>query len=356
VALLDTVLFGYQWPIIAAINKGLNSSPPNCLISTVDGLLRAVAATGCQLTFVQELFPHLNYFFMNVFVTGASGFVGSAVVQELRQAGHQVVGLARSDASAQALVAAGAQVLRGDLNDLESLKRGATAADGVIHLAFNHDFSQYLAAATTDKEAIEALGSVLTGSNRPLVVTSGLAGFEMGHTATEEDVPAAFARTSEQTALALVPQGVHASVVRLAASVHDAGDHGFVPYLIQVARQKGEAAYIGEGQNRWPAVHRLDAARLFRLVVEQGVAGARYHGVADEGIALRDLATIIGQHLNVPVVSKSAEEAAEHFGWMARFAGLDMSASSALTQQRLGWHPSHPGLLADLEQGHYFAS
>ncbi len=292
---------------------------------------------------------------MKVFVTGASGFVGAAVVQELRQAGHQVLGLARSEASAQALTAAGAEVLRGDLGDLDSLKRGAAAADGVIHLAFNHDFSQYQAAAATDQHAIEALGSVLAGSDRPLVVTAGLAGFEPGRLATEDDVPAAFARLSERTALALVPQGVRALVVRLAPSVHDAGDHGFVPYLIEVARQKGEAAYIGEGLNRWPAVHRLDAARLFRLALENGPAGARYHGVGDEGIAFRDLAAVIGRHLHVPVVSKSTEEAAGHFGWMASFAGLDMAASSTLTQQRLDWHPIHPSLLADLEQGHYFA-
>jgi nucleoside-diphosphate-sugar epimerase len=293
---------------------------------------------------------------MKVFVTGASGFVGSAVVQELQQAGHQVLGLARSDASAQAITAAGAEVLRGNLTDLDSLKRGAAAADGVIHLAYNHDFSQYEAAAVTETNAIGAMGSVLVGSDRPLVVTSGFAGFAPGHLATEEDMPAVAVRTSEQAVLALVSQGVRASVVRLAASVHDAGDHhGFVPYLIGLARQKGEAAYLGEGLNRWPAVHRLDAARLFRLALEQGQAGARYHGVGDEGIAFRDLAAVIGQHLNVPAVSKAAEEATDYFGWMARFAGLDMAASSALTQQRLGWQPTHVGLLADLEQGHYFA-
>jgi len=293
---------------------------------------------------------------MKVFVTGASGFVGSAVVQELLQAGHQVLGLARSDASAQAITAAGAEVLRGDLTDLDSLKRGAAAADGVIHLGYNHDFSQYEAAAVTETNAVEAIGSVLAGSDRSLVVTSGFAGFAPGRLATEEDMPAVAVRTSEQAALALVAQGVRAMVVRLAASVHDAGDHGFVPYLIGLARQKGEAAYLSEGLNRWPAVHRLDAARLFRLAVEQGQAGARYHGVGDEGIAFCDLAGVIGQHLNVPVVSKSAEKVADHFGWMARFAGLDMAASSALTQQRLGWQPTHVGLLADLEQGHYFAS
>ena len=292
---------------------------------------------------------------MKVFVTGASGFVGSAVVPELLQAGHQVLGLARSDASAQALRAAGADVLRGDLTDLASLKRGAAATEGVIHLAFIHDFSQYQAAAATDHQAIAAMGSVLAGSGRPLVVTSGLAGLPAGRLATEATESAGVGRTSEQAALALVAQGVRASVVRLAPSVHDEGDHGFVPYLIGVAHQKGEAAYLGDGLNRWPAVHRLDAARLFRLALEQGLAGARYHGVADEGIAFRDLAAVIGRHLNVPVVSKSVAEAADHFGWMARFAALDMAGSSALTQQWLGWHPTHPGLLADLEQGHYFA-
>ena len=292
---------------------------------------------------------------MKVFVTGASGFVGSAVVQELRQAGHQVLGLARSEAAAQALTAAGAEALRGDLTDLDSLTHGAAAADAVIHLAYNHDFSQYEAAAGTDSRAIAAMGNALAGSDRPLVVTSGFGGFALGRPITEDDASAGIGRLSEQAALTLVPQGVRAMVVRLAASVHDVGDHGFVPYLIGLAHQKGEAAYLGEGLNRWPAVHRRDAARLFRLAVEQGQAGARYHGVADEGIAFRDLATVIGQHLGVPVVSKSAAEAAEYFGWMARFAGLDMAASSALTQQWLGWQPMQMGLLEDLEQGDYFA-
>ena len=291
---------------------------------------------------------------MRVFVTGASGFVGSAIVQELLGAGHQVLGLARSEASAQALQAAGAQVHRGSLDDLDSLRRGAAQAEGVIHTAYNHDFSQYAAAGQTDRQAIEALGEALAGTDRPLIVTSGLAGFNLGRPATEQDNPAASPRQSEAAAMQLAAQGVRAMVVRLAASVHDRGDHGFVPVLIETARQKGEAAYIGDGLNRWPAVHRLDAARLYRLVLEQGIAGTNYHGVADEGIAMRDLATIIGQHLNVPVVSKTPEEAADHFGWMARFAALDLSASSALTQQWLGWHPTHPGLLADLEDGDYF--
>jgi len=293
---------------------------------------------------------------MRVFVTGASGFVGSAVVQELLGAGHQVLGLARSEAAAQALVAAGAEPHRGSLDDLDSLRRGAAAADGVIHLAYNHNFVEYEAAGQTDQLAIEALGEALAGSDRPLLVTGGLAGFNLGRPATEEDIAAASPRLSEPTALALAAKGVRASVVRLAPSVHDRNDHGFVPTLIDIARQTGVAAYVGDGLNRWPAVHRLDAARLFRLALEQGVGGASYHGAADEGIPRRDIAALIGRHLNLPVVSKTPEEAAAHFGWMARFVGLDMPATSTLTQQRLGWHPTQPGLLADLEQGHYFAS
>ncbi len=293
---------------------------------------------------------------MRVFVTGASGFVGSAVVQELLGAGHQVLGLARSEAAAQALVAAGAEAHRGSLDDLDSLRRGAAAADGVIHLAYNHNFVEYEAAGQTDRLAIEALGEALAGSDRPLLVTGGLAGFNLGRPATEEDIPAAKLRLSEPTALALAAKGVRASVVRLASSVHDRNDHGFVPTLIDIARKTGVAAYVGDGLNRWPAVHRLDAAHLFRLALEQGVGGAIYHGSADEGIPMRDIAAIIGRHLSLPVVAKTPGEAADHFGWMARFVGLDMPATSALTQQRLGWHPTQPGLLADLEQGHYFAS
>jgi len=291
---------------------------------------------------------------MRVFVTGASGFIGSAIVQELLGAGHQVLGLARSEASAQALATAGAQVHRGSLDDLASLRSGAAASDGVMHLAFIHDFSAYEKAGATDRAAIEALGQELAGSDRPLLVTSGLAGFALGRPATESDSPAAMVRPSEPAALALAAQGARASVVRLAASVHDRGDYGFVPTLINIARQTGESAYVGEGLNCWPAVHRLDAARLYRLALEHGAAGARYHGVADEGIALRDIAAIIGQRLNLPVVSKTPEEAADHFGWMARFVGLDMPATSTLTQQQLNWHPSHPSLLADLEHGDYF--
>ncbi|AMR26483.1 3-beta hydroxysteroid dehydrogenase [Hymenobacter psoromatis] len=292
---------------------------------------------------------------MRVFVTGASGFVGSAVVQELLGAGHQVLGLARSEEAAQALIAAGAEAHRGSLDDLDSLRRGAAAADGVIHLAYNHNFAEYEAAGQTDQLAIQALGEALAGSDRPMLVTGGLAGFSLGRAATEEDPAPTSPRLSEPTALALAAKGVRASVVRLAPSVHDRNDHGFVPVLIDIARQTGVAAYVGDGNNRWPAVHRLDAARLFRLALEQGVGGVSYHGAADEGIPMRDIAAVIGRHLNLPVVSKTPEEAAAHFGWMARFVGLDMPATSALTQQRLSWHPTQPGLLADLE-AHYFES
>ncbi|RZK62319.1 MAG: SDR family oxidoreductase [Hymenobacter sp.] len=287
---------------------------------------------------------------MKIFVTGASGFVGSAVVQELLKAGHQVRGLARSEESAQAIEAAGAEAFRGSIDDPDSLTRGATDVDGVIHTAYNHNFAEYEQAGQTEAQAIAALGQALVGSGKPLVVTSGLAGLANGN---EDDTSTFGVRPSEPAALALVPQGVRATVVRLAASVHDKGDHGFVPYLIQVAREQGKAAYIGEGQNRWPAVHRLDAAHLFRLALEQGEAGARYHGVGDEGIAFRELAEEIGRHLNVPVVSITTEEAPAHFGWMARFAALDLAASSELTQQRLGWQPTHIGLLADMG-AHYF--
>ena len=291
---------------------------------------------------------------MRVFVTGASGFIGSAVVQELLGAGHQVLGLARSEASAQALLAAGAEPHMGSLDDLDSLRRGAAATDGVIHLAYNHNFVEYEAAGQTDRHAIEVLGGALAGSDRPLVVTAGLAGFNLGRPVTEEDGPAASPRMSEVAALALAAQGVRASVVRLAPSVHDRCDYGFVPTLINIARQTGVAAYVGDGRNCWPAVHRLDAARLFRLALEQGTAGARYHGAADDGTQMREIAAVIGRHLNLPVVSKTSEDAADQFGWMGRFVGLDMPASSALTQQRLGWHPTQSDLLADLEHGDYF--
>jgi nucleoside-diphosphate-sugar epimerase len=293
---------------------------------------------------------------MNVFVTGATGFIGSAVVPELLQAGHQVLGLARSEKAAAALAAAGAQVHRGTLDDLNSLRRGAAAADGVIHLGFVHDFTDYAASAETDRRAIETLGDALAGTGRPLITTSGsLLVHAPGRPATELDEPAPNApRLSEAATLAQVAKGVRAAVVRLAPSVHGPGDGGFVPMLIKSARQHGVAVYQGEGRNRWPGLHRLDAARLYRLALEHGAAGARYHGIDEEGVEMRELMTVIGRHLGVPVASKSPEEIGQYLSWLAYFAAIDGPASNALTRQQLGWQPIQPGLLADLEAGHYF--
>ncbi len=303
----------------------------------------------------------LEGFAMRVFVTGASGFVGSAIVKDLLDAGHTVLGLARSDASAASIAAAGASVHRGSLEDHDSLRRGVAMTEGVIHTAFIHDFSNMPAAGETDRRAIEAMGEALAGSGRPLVVTSGLGVVMKTPLATEDqaaDLRAGIPHrvASEELTLSLASRGVRASVLRLPPSVHGEGDHAFVPALIAIARTKGESAYIGDGRNRWPAVHRLDAARLFRLALEHGTAGSRYHGIADEGVQLRDIAEVIARRLNIPLVSKSPEEAAAHFGWLARFAEIDRPTSSTQTQERLGWRPTHPGLLADLDQAHYFES
>jgi nucleoside-diphosphate-sugar epimerase len=294
---------------------------------------------------------------MRVFVTGATGFIGSAVVQELIAAGHEVVGLARSDEGAAAVEAAGAEVRRGSLEDLDSLRSGAAEADGVIHTAYIHDFSQVENAVETDRRAIETLGAALEGTGRPLVITSGVALVNPGQLATENDSPRAGGHSrgaTERIALEHADRGVRLSIIRPGTSVHGEGDHGFVPFVIGIARSKGVSAYIGDGSNRWPAVHRLDAAHLYRLALENAPAGSVFHAVGDEGVPTSEIAEVIGRHLDVPVESISAEDAADHFGWMARFWGIDAPASSALTQERLGWKPTHIGLIEDLELGHYF--
>ena len=296
---------------------------------------------------------------MRVFVTGATGFVGSAVARELIAAGHTVLGLARSDAAANSLAAAGAEVHRGSLDDAASLYAGAAAADGVIHTAFIHDFSRFKDNCETDRRAIETLGAALAGSDRPLIVTSATGLVASAGRATEDDIPTADSTTlprvaSEEAAAAVAARGVRVAVVRLPPSTHGDGDHGFVPRLIDFARQKGVSAHVGDGLNRWPAVHRRDAARLYRLVLEKDGAAARYHAVAEEGVPLRDIADIIGRRLNLSVAAQSRQEAASHFGWFAHFAMLDNPTSSARTRELLGWQPREIGLLADLDRASYF--
>ncbi|QDK77423.1 SDR family oxidoreductase [Spirosoma sp. KCTC 42546] len=294
---------------------------------------------------------------MKVFVTGATGFVGSALVQELMGAGHQVVGLARSESAAKALTAVGADVHRGDLEDLDSLRSGATESDGVIHAGFIHDFTRFKEVCELDRLAIEAIGEALVGSDRPFIVTSGTALVSPGRLGTEDIIPTpgVHPRLSEEAADAVAARGVRVSVIRLSPSVHGEGDHhGFVPMLINIAREQGVSGYIGDGLNRWNAVHRLDAVHLYRLALENAATGARFHAVAEESIAFKTIAETIGKHLNIPVVSIAPETAAANFGWFTGFAGLDCPASSKLTQERLNWHPAQSTLLADMEQGIYF--
>jgi nucleoside-diphosphate-sugar epimerase len=306
---------------------------------------------------------------MRVFVTGASGWIGSAVVPELLGAGHDVVGLARSEASAAALAATGAEVHRGTIDDLDSLRSATAASDGVIHLAFQHDIAfsgGYQAAADADRRAVEAMGEVLAGSDRPFVLASGLLGLVPGRVATERDgqpgdpVPAhlpAGPRTRWGTAhltLSLASRGVRSSVLRLPPTVHGDGDTGFMAALVAMSRQHGVAGYLGDGSNRWPAVHRLDAAHLFRLALEGAPAGSALHPVGDEGVPIRAVAEVIGRHLDLPVVAVAPDAAADHFGWLAGFIGIDGPASSTLTRQLLGWQPTQPGLIDDLDKGHYF--
>lgn len=295
---------------------------------------------------------------MHVFVTGATGFVGTALVQELLVAGHKVTGLARTDRSAEKLKAAGAEVHRGDLEDLDSLRSGASASEGVIHAGFIHDFTRFAEVCAIDKQAIRVMAETLAGSDRPLIVTSGTALVSSGSLATEDIIPTfnpSFPRASEQEADAAAAKGVRTMALRLSPSVHGEGDLlGFVPIMINIAREKGFSAYIEEGLNCWNAVNRLDAVHLYRLALENGSAGGKYHAVGEESIQVKTIAKAIGKGLNIPVRSLAPEEAGAHFGWFAGFAAIDCPASSKLTQQGLNWHPKHPTLLADLEKGFYF--
>ncbi len=308
---------------------------------------------------------------MRVFITGASGWIGSAVVAELIATDHEVTGLARSDSSAAVLTASGAEVIRGDLDDLGILSASAGAADAVIHLAFKHDIAfsgGFQAAADADRHAVATFGEILAGSDRALVIASGALGLAPGRVATERDghdlSEAITARSSgpetrratAEFVLSLASRGVRTSVIRLSPTNHGDGDNGFMATIVRIARDKGASGYVGDGSNRWPAVHRLDSAHLFRLAVESAPAGSTLHGVAEEGVQFRDIAEVIGRHLDVPVVSIAPEKALEHFAPLGAFVGIDSPASSTLTRELMGWEPTRPGLIADLDEGHYFGS
>ena len=293
---------------------------------------------------------------MRVFVTGASGWIGSEVVRRLIAGGHDVMGLARSERSAQAVAALGAAPHRGDLEDLDSLRAGAAASEGVVHLAYDHDFSQMEKAAAKDRQAIEAMGATLESTGHPFLIASGVAGLAQGRVATERDepVPGAHPRSAGvDAALALTDRGVRTAVVRFAPTVHGAGDHGFIGTLVGIARDKGVSAYIGDGANRWPAVHRDDAAALVRLALESAPPRTVVHATAEEGVATKAIAEAIGRAVGLPVASVTPDEATGHFGWMGRIFALDLAASSAATQDLLGWRPQGPGLIADIDAGHY---
>jgi nucleoside-diphosphate-sugar epimerase len=294
---------------------------------------------------------------MRVFVTGATGWIGSAVTSDLIAAGHHVLGLSRSEQGTKALAAVGAEVHEGSLQDFESLKSGVAQSDGVIHLAFSHDFSKFAENGADERRAIEAIGAAVEGSDRPLIVTNGMAALSPGKVATEQTPPPAdsptFPRNPEAAVAALAKRGVRATTVRLPVSVHGRGEHGFVSRVSALAREKGVSPYIGDGLNRWPAAHRTDAARVYRLAIERRAEGGPFHAVAEEGVPFKDIAEVIGRRLNVPVVSQSPEEAAEHFGWFARFAGVDCPASSEKTRSLLHWKPGEPGLIADIDHPEY---
>ena len=294
---------------------------------------------------------------MRIFITGASGWIGSATAHELIESGHQVLGLARSNASAGVIEAYGGEVLRGDLEDLDSLRAGAAVTDGVVHMGYNHDFSQMGAAAQTDLAAINAFGEVLAGTDRPLVIAGGTLGLAPGRVGTEKDNPPAGMHprtTNSDATLALAHRGVRSMVARFAPTVHGPGDHGFIARLVAIARAQGVSGYVGDGSHRWSAIHRLDAGRLVSLAVQNAPAGTVLHAIAEEGVTTRDIAEAIGRGLGLPTVSVPASEAMDHFDWLGRFFGADAPASNTITRELLGWAPTHQGLIADLDAGYYF--